>query len=393
MFIDDCIKSNLKYKPVLYLRLTYTNAMEDIGILDQVSFISIQNDKEPTYLDNRQIHMLGTLDRVPSRKTNTIESPRIYKTTSTQSLFKRKQRRTGQVTLSYSNLNLAGCQTTFGPQNENDTQTLISDDDINYDSVRLAEKYLPSDFIQTMNDFVLHNQLESETSLLFYKLRKCNQSHEFNQSEQTQINKAIFNLHKQFDSMKLMPKSKDEFFPRKVELKLRQQLGDEKVVPLSNAIFNPSNVDVYKAYQQRNKIVVNSNKPYRTRTRDLMRNCFKIFSSKKHVAASDSAELENQIFSPNTHRPSENDVPGISQMESNEEEIKRTLRSNSTATSLFRHDTTHLSVVSTDIPKRATFRLFKSIFKLRSKPKSSTEIILSPITSSTGPTLVYNTSN
>lgn len=132
----------------------------------------------------------------------------------------------------------------------------------------------------------------------------------------------------------------NDFSPVKLQLLFREQLDDEKVVPLSNAIFTKTDplFPISMEVKTNTQVDSKSNSRKSQKTKAFLKNFFNNwYKFKPH---SESAELENQVFSPDSHRRRISDVPAISEIEG--EEVldqssleERRQRSSSTVASLF----------------------------------------------------------
>lgn len=332
--------------------------------LDEVSFISQISKTSNSFLKD----LLGYFDVLSpkislgsSPKEIDNKSPDIYKDerglVSNESFFHQKERRLGQISLQSSINDLRNdTEQNEGSQPNNKLREFSSPDS----EVSNVPDFPHEDSgILADNEGSLEDNLMKEISTtmkkrrrfkLFSKVKSQPQSQSLNDlGEKSMVGIKPY-LSNQPATEKCYAVSKtnnvtkskiNDFSPVKLQLLFREQLDDEKVVPLSNAIFTKSNppfpqsMEVKTKKQETNKSVT-TRTSHKTKTflRNFFNNWYKF---KPH---SESAELENQVFSPDSHRRRISDVPAISEIEGEEELDQSSLeerrqRSSSTVASLF----------------------------------------------------------
>lgn len=326
--------------------------MVEILGLDQVSFISANHQ---TLIDNAIERVLEAFTQINDTDI-TVTQPsysqfncydqqdtslpnKLYKSKSVDSQFRKRCRRKGSLTLSKSSIT---SHTTL----INDRHALSPDDETSvrfkriHDGSRDKGLLLASDknLLRTNKSLIaeVREQKEEKPTYswrrsTFNKIRAVNEyfakhnTNDVDNNVQTDIsrdNNGMPISKEQILNVSGKDKSQSQgSLTQNLENVLRGELSDEKVVPLPKSLFSLTDRNGLEGHHQIQMTVLTSkHKMSSTRSKKSIRNMLKALLWKT-CPANESAEIENKIFSPGTHRPSTCDVPGIYEIESEEENI------------------------------------------------------------------------
>lgn len=277
---------------------------------------------------------------------------KLKKSQSVESLFRKRPRRRGSLTLSKSNLTSRLISEGDGHLATSEVEKYVRPKNINdlsRDELRLRgndEKpkqnlmdLVPD--VQEQKEDKFNRSWKHSTFSIFKSvngyLDKPNNEKDYqkqqnennykkeekknkNQKSRDNLKKTIFKeLHS--DMKNMLKLQKQGFSTQNLQHSWRGELSDEKVVPLPKTLFRQADRNYSERYHLH--IMTKAIKAYEkppTKTKRSIRMMLKSFLWKT-APATDSAEIENQIFSPGTHRPSNCDVPGIYELESEEENL------------------------------------------------------------------------
>lgn len=296
-------------------------------VLDQVSYIS--------HSPKSALSDLSLADGLANYYNNRLDAK---STKSFESLFHQKPRVMGHLNLSeykvcdhVTDLQRISPELKFGGGEEQE--------DIKQDSVKLAKKYLPADLFRTLNEPKPDSNNKAASGLKFGPYGKIPATGDSTIDLKARDLPIPGDSHAESHGSDYA-KGGDfaGFAGNNLELTFRQQLENNQVVPRSTVVLHKFNRNpVLRAPMEpsNGNISTKANSNTTTNTtittdnntvaktlrlkRLTIKNMLTLLQWRKTKITSDSAELENQIFSPGTHRPSTHDVPSIYQVQEDSE--------------------------------------------------------------------------